>query len=74
MFWFFGHEACGISAPQPGAEPAPPALVDEVSSTGPQGESLILNSTARNHLSFCLSAFHANSLQLLTAHVFSEKM
>ena len=21
MFWFFGHEACGILAPQPGIEP-----------------------------------------------------
>ena len=26
MFWFFGHEACGILAPQPGIEPASPAL------------------------------------------------
>ena len=26
MFWFFGHEACGILAPQLGTEPTPPAL------------------------------------------------
>ena len=26
MFWYFGHEACGILAPQPGIEPAPLAL------------------------------------------------
>ena len=24
MFWFFGQEAYGIQAPQPGIEPAPP--------------------------------------------------
>ena len=23
MFWFFGHEVCGISAPRPGIEPTP---------------------------------------------------
>ena len=23
MFWFFGHRACGISAPQPEVKPAP---------------------------------------------------
>ena len=27
MFCFFGHGACGILAPRPGIEPAPPALV-----------------------------------------------
>jgi len=26
MSWFFGHGACGISAPQPGIKPAPCAL------------------------------------------------
>ena len=30
MFWFFGHKACGILAPQPGTEPAPAALEGEV--------------------------------------------
>ena len=30
MFWFFGPKACGILAPQPGIEPAPPALGGEV--------------------------------------------
>ena len=39
MFWFFGHEACGILAPQPGIEPAPPALEGEVLTTGPPGKS-----------------------------------
>ena len=26
MFWFFGHEACRIIAPQPGIEPEPPYI------------------------------------------------
>ena len=39
MFWFFGHEACGILAPWPGIEPTPPALEGEVLTTGPPGES-----------------------------------
>ena len=35
MFCFFGHEACGILAPQPGIE-----LALEVLTTGPPGKSL----------------------------------
>ena len=38
MFWFFGHEACGILAPRPGIEPAPPALEGEVLTTGLPGK------------------------------------
>ena len=30
MFWFFGQEACEIWVPQPGIEPAPPALEGQV--------------------------------------------
>ena len=30
MFWLFGHEACGILAPQSGIELVPPALEGEV--------------------------------------------
>ena len=37
MFWYFGHEACGILAPQPGIEPAPPALEGKVLTTDRQG-------------------------------------
>ena len=46
MFWFFGHEACGILAAQPGIEPAAPALEGEVLTIGPPGKSLnsVLNS------------------------------
>ena len=40
MFWFFGHEACGILAPRPGIKPVPPALEGEVLTTGPSGKSL----------------------------------
>ena len=36
VFW---PEACGILAPQPGTEPAPPALEGEVLTTGPPGTS-----------------------------------
>ena len=39
MFWFFGHEACGILAPPPGIEPKPPALGGEVLLTGLPGKS-----------------------------------
>ena len=42
MFWFSGHEACGILAPRPGIDPAPPALEGDVLSTGPLGKSLFL--------------------------------
>ena len=42
MFWIFGHEACGISAPQPGIKPVLPALEGEVLTTGPSGKSPLL--------------------------------
>ena len=32
---FFAHEACGVLAPRPGIESAPPALEGEVLTTGP---------------------------------------
>ena len=37
VFWFFGHKACGISAPQAGIEPALPALESKVLALGHQG-------------------------------------
>ena len=40
FFFFFGHEACGILAPQPGMEPTAPALEGKVLTTGPPGKSL----------------------------------
>ena len=39
MFWLFGRKACGIPAPRPGTEPAPPAVEGEVPTTGPPGEA-----------------------------------
>ena len=38
-FWLFDHEAWGILTPQPGIEPAPPALEGEVLATGPPEKS-----------------------------------
>ena len=43
MFWFPGHEACGILAPWPGIEPAPPALEGKVLTTGLSGKSPTMN-------------------------------
>ena len=37
-FFFFGYKACRILAPQPGIEPAPPALEGKFLTTGPPGE------------------------------------
>ena len=37
MFWFFGRETCGILAPGPGIEPAPPASEGGVVAPGPPG-------------------------------------
>ena len=39
MFWFFGHEACGILAVQPGIGLAPPAMEGKVPTTGLPGKS-----------------------------------
>ena len=39
MFWLSGHEACGISAPQAGIEPTPPALEGLVLTPEPPGKS-----------------------------------
>ena len=39
MFWFYGQETRGILAPQPGTQPAPPALEGEVITSGHPGKS-----------------------------------
>ena len=39
MFWFFGHEACGILASQQGIEPTSSALEGKVLTTEPPGKS-----------------------------------
>ena len=41
MFWFVSHEACSSLAPQPGMEPTPSVLEDEVSTIGPPGKPLM---------------------------------
>ena len=38
MFWFFGHEACGILVSRQGIEPTSPALEGEILTTGPPGK------------------------------------
>ena len=51
---FFGREACGILAPQPGIEPTPLALEGEVLITGLPGKSLkvlILRVTQQGQIS-----------------------
>ena len=40
MFWFFGLQAYGISAPGPRIKPTSPALEGDVLTTGPPGKSL----------------------------------
>ena len=43
MVWFFGREACGILAPRPGIEPAPPALEGKSQPLNHQGSlSLVI--------------------------------
>ena len=39
LMFLFGHGACGLLSPQPGIEPAPPALA-ELFYTGPAGKFL----------------------------------
>ena len=39
MFLVFGHKACGILAPRPGIEHAPPALEGKDLTTGLPGKS-----------------------------------
>ena len=38
MFWYFGHEAYGTSAPWPGIEPVPPALEEWILNHQSPGE------------------------------------
>ena len=46
MFWFFGHEACGILIPPTGIEPEPPCIGGKVSTAGPPGKSLYFTSVS----------------------------
>ena len=42
VFFFLGHEECGILAPCSGIEPTPSELEGEVLITGPPGKSVML--------------------------------
>ena len=44
MFWFLGHEACDILAPQQGIEASPSALKSKVLTTGLPAESQAVQS------------------------------
>ena len=57
--WFFGCEACGIWDPQPGTEPAPPALEGKILTTG-QGKwkSLLCDSCFWNRKIYHRSTWH----------------
>ena len=44
----FGNEVCGSLAAQPGSEPAPPALEDEVLTAGLPGSPFISNKLPSN--------------------------
>jgi len=63
LFLFYvGHEACGIIAPQPGIEPAPPALEGKVLTTGPPGKfppPPKINLSLKNHF---ISVKHFHSI------------
>ena len=41
MCWFFSLQACGILGLLPGTEPEPPALDEEVLTTGSAGKALL---------------------------------
>ena len=42
LFWFFGHEACGILVSWAGIEPAPPTLKGEFLTAGPPVKSPVI--------------------------------
>ena len=53
MFWSWGHEACGILAPQPGIKSTSPALEGKVLTTRPLGNRRARGSTQVPRLSAC---------------------
>ena len=56
----FALGACGILAPQTGTEPTPPALEDEILTTGPLGKA---------HLETLISELLRPTVSSLTAHL-----
>ena len=57
----FGHEACGILAPQSGIKPTPPTLEGEVLTTGPPGKS-------PNICAYFLKSLQTKKLRLRAFH------
>ena len=69
MFWFFGHEACGILVPRPGIEPAPSASEGEVLTTEPPGEipnwcfwTVVLEKTLESPLDCKIQPVHTKEI------------
>ena len=57
--------ACGILVPQPGIEPASPALEGRFLTTGPPGKSLghlVNNADSHSGLGWCLRFYFSNQL------------
>ena len=74
MFWFSGREARGILAPQPGIEPAPPALEGEVLTTGPPGKARCFSVLffKKKKTSFKLSGKCSKHTQQMGKHSFKK--
>ena len=53
MFWFGGHEACEILAPQPGIKPSPSTLESKVLTTGLPAESQALHGLIEQTSALC---------------------
>ena len=65
MFWFFGHEVCGILPPQSGVEAAPPASEGKVLTMGVLGKSqLVLSRKPEGSIS-CLLCLIQSFIQYL---------
>ena len=62
LFYFLGHEACGLLAPRPGIKPVPPALEGKFPTTGPPGKCTLSVSMCILSLECCL--LHSPSSQL----------
>ena len=59
--FYFGHEDCGISVPQPGIEPRPSAVKPQVLTAGPPGSPLGIGL-----IGLALVIAHSNAIQSCT--------
>ena len=62
-FWIFGHEACGVWAPQPETELTPPALEGKVLTTGlPGGPNLQIFNVNTYHEEYYTEIFNLSEI------------